>query len=75
MRERVGDAVTADEWRHRAEREAAAIIAEAIPNTSLGNYSTVVTLVAIGWMQGCNFGHHETLTIMEETFDQMRAEL
>jgi len=63
------------DWQARARREAAAIIAEAHPNTSVQEYPALVSLVAIGWLQGVNYGSHETLAAAEEAFDRARAEL
>lgn len=66
---------TSDLWKARAEREAAAIIAQALPNTSVPGYRTMVTLCAIAWLQGADFGAHETLRATEEAFEEMRAAL
>lgn len=63
------------DWQARAEREAAAIIARAVPNSSLENYQTLLSLVAIGWLQGVNVGTHETLHDAEDAFDALRAAL
>lgn len=64
-----------NDWKSRAEREAAAIIAEALPNTSLEGYERIVALVAIGWMQGVNYGSHVTLEKAEEAFERLQASL
>jgi hypothetical protein len=64
---------TASDWSARAGREAAAIVAEALPNVSLSNYQTLVGLVAIGWLQGFNYGTHETLAQSEGAFERLRA--
>jgi hypothetical protein len=64
------------DWKARAEREAAAIIAEALPNTDLGNiYPMLVSVAAIAWLQGADFGSHVTLGHLEDTFDELRAAL
>lgn len=63
------------DWKARAEREAAAIIAQAYPNTSLPGYDWTVALVAIGWLQGYDYGAHETLRATEEAFEELRAAL
>lgn len=66
--------MTADEWRHRAEREAAAILSEC--GTPLpSDYPLVVSLMAAAWMQGTIFGSHFTLAELERGFDKVRAEL
>lgn len=61
------------DWKARAEREAAAIIAEAYPQT--GNYDLLVKLVAIGWLQGANYADHVTLDRMDAAFHELRASL
>ena len=63
------------DWKARAEREAAAIIAEALPNQRLDGYPTLLALVAIGWLQGCSVGSHESLGRLEDVFEQMRSAL
>lgn len=63
------------DWKARAEREAAAIIAAALPNALVSEYPTMVSLVAIGWLQGANYGSHETLALTEDAFDALRAAL
>jgi hypothetical protein len=63
------------DWKARARREAAAIIAEALPNTTTRDYETLVTLIGIGWLQGVNVGSHEALGLVEESFEEMRAAL
>ena len=67
--------MTADEWRSRASREAAAIIAGAYPNTSVENYPAMIDLVAIGWLQGVSYGTHETMRDAEAAFDRLREDL
>ena len=66
--------MTADEWRHRAEREAAAILAESVAVFS-GDYQLIVTLMAMAWMQGTIYGSHETLALAEQAVDSLRVEL
>jgi hypothetical protein len=75
MGESVEQAATVEGWKARARREAAAIIAEAMPNTSVEDYARTVELVAIGWLQGANFGAHDTLGRFDAAFDGMRAAL
>jgi hypothetical protein len=67
--------VSGIDWQARARREAAAIIAEALPNTVTRDYETLVTLIGIGWLQGVNVGSHATLGLVEESFEEMRAAL
>jgi hypothetical protein len=75
MNESVEQAATVEGWKARARREAAAIIAEAMPNVAMQDYSRVVTLVAVGWLQGANYGAHDAVALMDEAFAGMRAEL
>lgn len=65
------------DWQARAEREAAAILAETLgTQTTAGlSYTNLVGLVAIGWLQGANYGTHETLHEAEAAFDRLRAAL
>lgn len=63
------------DWKARAEREAAAIIAEALPNASFENYARMVDLVAIGWLQGCIYGTHATLSDYENAYAGLREAL
>ena len=63
------------EWKARAEREAAAIITEAMPNASIQEYAITVSLVAIGWIQGYSLGAHETLAQTERAFTRLQADL
>jgi hypothetical protein len=62
------------DWKARAEREAAAILAENVSPIPY-SYSEVIALVAIGWLQGVNYGEHETLSHVEDAFDELRAAL
>jgi hypothetical protein len=61
------------DWKARAEREAAAIIAEC------GAYkfeqTNLLALVAIGWLQGANYADHRALSAIEDAFDELRASL
>ena len=63
------------DWQARARREAAAIIAGALPDVTGRTYEAFVSLVAIGWLQGVNVGSHETLAAVEVGFEEMRAAL
>jgi hypothetical protein len=66
--------MTETDWAAQARREASAILAQALPTTS-DDYALMVGLVAIGWLQGVNYGSHETLTIAEDAFRRLRADL
>lgn len=61
-----------DDWQRRARREAEAIIHEAMPSVP---DDLIVSVVACAWLQGVNFGAHDTLRMVEEGFEQMRAGL
>jgi hypothetical protein len=66
-----------NDWKGRAEREAAAILAETDfgPGSGASTYPTIVTLVAIGWLQGANYADHHRLAAVEDAFDELRAAL
>lgn len=66
---------TDTDWKARAEREAAAILAEYPFVTGMLSYDNLVSLLALAWMQGVNLGSHETLARVEEGFEEMRATL
>lgn len=67
------------DWQGRSRREAAAIISEAMSRESAvalfsaDEYSTMISLVAIGWLQGVNYGTHETLAEVERAFLTAKA--
>jgi hypothetical protein len=71
--------VSEQDWKARAEREAAAILTESDyardMNVRPATYPTLVTLVAIGWLQGANYADHRTLSAIEDAFDELRASL
>jgi len=70
--------VSGIDWQARARREAAVIVTNAVPlvhASAPAQYDRLVSLVAIGWLQGVNYGSHETLAAAEEAFDRARAEL
>src|SRR5690348_6154261 len=67
--------LTSDEWAGRARREAAAILAEAMPNTSIEGYERTLLLVSAGWLQGFNLGAHETLAEAENAYQRVREDL
>jgi hypothetical protein len=63
------------DWKARAEREAAAFIdgvgLEWTPTTR----PLLVTMLAGMWLQGVNLGCHETLAAAEMAFERVQAEL
>lgn len=65
------------DWKARAEREAAAIIAEASGSGSVTGYEypRLVELLAVAWLQGNIAGSHETLSEAEQAFDRLRTAL
>jgi len=65
-------------WAGRARREGAVIVAEGgFPRTDYRSlsYSDLVTLCAIAWLQGVNFGEHRALENVGDAFDELRASL
>lgn len=69
------------DWKARAEREAAAIIdglgfeGIGIGRAVITNRAEVITLLACAWLQGVNLGCHETLAAAEMAFERVQAEL
>jgi hypothetical protein len=63
------------DWKARAEREAAALLDEMDIDQAAVTRDMLVALLAIAWVQGVNLGSHETLALVETSFDRMRAEL
>ena len=64
------------DWKARAEREAAAILAEiGYDADDFVGYSRLVSLLGIAWLQGTNYGTHETLADVERGFERMRESL
>lgn len=65
------------DWKARAEREAAAILHESgyLPGGGYSTYPAILSLCAIAWLQGVNYGEHETLSHVEDAFDELRATL
>jgi hypothetical protein len=76
VNESVEQAATVEGWKARAQREAAVIISEAraVPDDFFA-YERLLALVAIGWLQGANFGSHDTLGRMDQAFDGLRTVL
>ena len=66
-----------NDWKSRAEREAAAILNGANPYERPGyiTYSRVVDLVALGWLHGAIFASHQDLSALEEGADDVKAAL
>lgn len=69
--------VRVNDWKARAEREAAALIAGATGAPKVGgyDYSRVVDLVALGWLQGAIFASHMDLQALEMGVDDLKAAL
>lgn len=71
----------APDWQARANREAAAILAETgftfgtERPVCIVNRDELLSLLAIAWMQGTILGSHETLGHAERAFDRMRDAL
>jgi hypothetical protein len=63
------------DWKARAEREAAALIASATGTYPEYTYSQVLALCAVAFMQGASLGYHETLADVEQGYKRMRATL
>lgn len=64
------------DWAARARMEAAAILAETTPGVPVDDrYPTLIALVAMGWLQGANYGSHEALGLLEDAFPRLQADL
>lgn len=63
------------DWKARAEREAAAILAESYRLGSFVSYERLTDLLALAWLQGNIAGTHETLAAHEQAFDELRTAL
>ncbi len=64
------------DWKVRAEREAAMII-DGAGLYSIGPLAraALISVVAAGWLQGVNLGCHKTLAAAEMAFERVQAEL
>jgi hypothetical protein len=75
--ESVEQAATTEGWRARAIREAAAMV----DGSELTGYRGIITrdllvsLLAVAWLQGVNYGSHDTLAHAEAAFDRLRESL
>ena len=60
----------------RARREATAMLAEArVIADGYYAYTDLITLCAIAWLQGANYGMHETLRQAEDAFAALKDSL
>ena len=61
----------------RARREGVAVLdgSGALNPPTATSRDVIVALLAVAWLQGVNYGSHETLAAAEEAFDRARAEL
>jgi hypothetical protein len=65
------------DWKARAEREAAAILANTgyVYGLTGATRDSLTALLACAWLQGFNLGSHETIAMAEDGFARLRAEL
>ena len=71
----MGDHVPMNDWKARAEREAAAIV-DALPfNPSAVSYAALVDVAALAWLQGAIFASHLDLQALEMGADDLKAAL
>jgi hypothetical protein len=61
------------DWRGRARREAAAMLA-GMEVVTLG-HDRLISMLAVAWLQGVNYGSHDTLAHAEAAFDRLRESL
>jgi hypothetical protein len=67
-------AATSFGWTDRAAREAAAIL-DGHGLVQAFNRDTLISLLSVAWLQGVNYGSHETLASAEQAFDRLRETL
>ena len=64
------------DWKARAEREAAAILDEVeASHRAFWTRDLLVSVIAVGWLQGYDVGAHQTLSDTEAAFERLRASL
>ena len=64
-----------NDWKARAEREAAALLAAMdVPTASIA-YESFVNLAAMAWLQGAIFATHLDLQALEMGADDLKAAL
>jgi hypothetical protein len=63
------------DWKARAEREAAVILDRMGYGPPALDYPILVNLLACAWLQGVNLGCHETLAAAEMAIERVQAEL
>jgi hypothetical protein len=60
----------------RARREASAVLSGAsCVRNGFYSYEDLVTLCALSWIQGANYGLHEELAESEDALDTLKASL
>lgn len=64
-----------NDWKSRAEREAAAILDGADARPGYLTYARVVDLIALAWLQGAIFASHIDLEALEMGVDDLKAAL
>lgn len=71
--------MSAVDYKAYATREAAVVLDESGIVSGAGtfgmNRDELLTLMAMCWLQGANYGSHETLALIEADFQRVRAEL
>ena len=64
-----------NDWKARAEREAAAILDGALGSHLPLSRDTLLAVMALAWLQGNIAGSHETLAQSEVAFARLREDL
>lgn len=62
-----------NDWKARAEREAAAIVYGIGFNSVHSSYESIVRACAIAWIQGMIYQQHGDLSGLETALDELRA--
>jgi hypothetical protein len=64
------------DWKARAEREAAAMLAGVgIGHGAAYDYPYMVRLCSAAWLLGVNLGEHRKLNAVEQAIERVQAEL
>ena len=64
-----------NDWKARAEREAAAVLDEAYAGALPLRREALIALMAMAWCQGAIFASHLDLSALEIGSDELRAAL
>jgi hypothetical protein len=63
------------DWKARAEREAVAVLDGTRGGLLPQSRESLISMLALAWLQGASFGMHDAANTVNGTFEEMRAEL